>query len=417
MNRIFIIGIGFKPLEEKAKQCLRKSLFIVASPRLVEVFKKYDVYNEVKDMIVAIKKLNETIEFIEKNIERGDISLLASGDPLFYGVAPKMIEVFGEERVEVFPDLSCVQKGLSLIKKSWKALETLSFHGRSMNLRELIQKLSQKSMIAVLTDNQNSPKSIAEKVLSLNREYGKSLKYYVFERLGYEDENVSIFERAEELISKDFKEPNFLIIEKKAPLPHFVPNEYAPDHSSIIFGLKEEEIFHEKGMITKDEVRACIVHKLCPPKKGIVWDIGAGSGSVSLELAHLSQDLEIYAIEKGDTYLIEKNIDYFKLSNVKVIKGEAPECLKKLPNPVRVFIGGSGGRLSEILDYIGKLETLKIIVISAITMETLNIAMHMLEKEGFKVDATQVQATRFVKKHGKLFLQAQNPVIVVRGMR
>jgi precorrin-6Y C5,15-methyltransferase (decarboxylating) len=417
MNKIFIIGIGFKPLEEKAKQCLRKSLFIVSSPRLVEIFKRYDVYNEVKDMIVEIKKFNETIEFIQKNIERGNISLLASGDPLFYGVAPKIIELFGEERVEVFPDLSCVQKGLSLIKKSWNTLETVSFHGRSMNIRELIQKLSQKNLIAVLTDNQNSPKSIAEKLLSLNREYGKSLKYYVFERLGYEDEKISIFESAEELISKDFKEPNFLIVEKKAPLPYFDPNEYAPEHSSIIFGLKEEEIFHEKGMITKDEVRACIVHKLCPPKKGIVWDIGAGSGSVSLELAHLSQDLEIYAIEKGDTSLIEKNIDYFKLSNVKVIKGEAPECLKDLPNPVRVFIGGSGGRLSEILDYIGKLETLKVIVISAITMETLNIAMHMLEKEGFKVDATQVQATRLVKKHGKLFLQAQNPVIVVRGMR
>jgi len=417
MNKIFIIGIGFKPLEEKAKQCLRKSLFIVASPILVEIFKKYDVYNEVKDMIVAIKKFNETIEFIQKNIEKGDISLLASGDPLFYGIAPKIIDLFGEERVEVFPDLSCVQKGLSLIKKSWEALETLSFHGRSMNLKELIQKLSQKNLIAVLTDNQNSPKTIAEKLLSLNREYGKSLKYYVFERLGYEDEKVSIFESAEELVSKDFKEPNFLIIEKKASLPPFVPNEYASDHSSIVFGLKEKEIFHEKGMITKDEVRACIVHKLCPPKKGIVWDIGAGSGSVSLELAHLSQDLKIYAIEKGDTSLIEKNIDYFKLSNVKVIKGEAPECLKELPNPVRVFIGGSGGRLSEILDYIGKLETLKIIVISAITMETLNIAMHMLEKEGFKVDATQVQATRLVKKYGKLFLQAQNPVIVVRGMR
>ena len=417
MNKIFIIGISFKPLEEKAKQCLRKSLFIVASPRIVEIFKKYDVYNEVSDKIITIKKLNETIEFIEKNIERGDISLLASGDPLFYGVAPKIIELFGEEKVEVFPDISCVQKGLSLIKKSWKALETLSFHGRGINLKELIQKLSQKSMIAVLTDYQNSPKSIAEKLLSLNKEYGKSLKYYVFERLGYEDEKVSIFESAEVLISNDFKEPNFLIIEKKAPWPPFVPNEYAPDHSSIVFGLKEEEIFHEKGMITKDEVRACILHKLCPPKKGIVWDIGAGSGSVSLELAHLSQDLEIYAIEKGDTSLIEKNIDYFKLSNVKVIKGEAPECLKDLPNPVRVFIGGSGGRLSEILDYIGKLETLKIIVISAITMETLNIAMHMLEKEGFKVDATQVQATRFVKKHGKLFLQAQNPVIVVRGLR
>jgi len=417
MNRIFIIGIGFKPLEEKAKQCLRKSLFIVASPRIVEVFKKYDVYNEVSDKIIAIKKLNETIEFIEKNIERGDISLLASGDPLFYGVALKIIELFGEEKVEVFPDLSCVQKGLSLIKKSWEALETLSFHGRSMNLNELIQKLSQKSMIAVLTDSQNSPKSIAEKLLSLNREYGKNLTYYVFERLGYEDEKVSIFESAEELISKDIREPNFLIIEKKAPLPYFDPNEYAPDHSSIIFGLKEEEIFHEKGMITKDEVRACIVHKLCPPKKGIIWDIGAGSGSVSLELAHLSQDLEIYAIEKGDTYLIEKNIDYFKLNNVKVIKGEAPECLKDLPNPARVFIGGSGGRLSEILDYLGKLETVKIIVISAITMETLNIAMHKLEEEGFKVDATQVLATRFVKKHGKFFLQAQNPVIVVRGLR
>ncbi len=417
MNKIFIIGIGFKPLEEKAKQCLTESLLIISSPRIVDVFKKYDVYNEVKEKLVLIKKFSETLKFIQENIEKGNISLLAGGDPLFYGVGTKMIELFGEERVEIFPDLSCLQKGLSLIKKSWKDIETVSYHGRSMDLKELLQKLSQKSMVAVLTDHHNSPKVIAEKLLFLNKEYEKRLRFYVFERLGYEDERMTVFETGEELISKEFKDPNFLIIEKKAPLLYLDSEGCVEDPSSIIFGLKEEEIFHERGMITKDEVRACIVHKLCPPKEGVIWDIGAGSGSVSLELAHLSKNLEIYAIEKGDTSLIEKNIDYFKLNNVKVIKGEAPECLDGLPKPVRVFIGGSGGRLSEILDYLTKIERVKVIVISAITIETLNIAMNTLEEKGFKVDATQVQATRFVKKHEKFFLQAQNPVIILRGIR
>lgn len=417
MNKIFIIGIGFKPLEEKAKQCLTKSLFIVSSPRLVEVFKKYDIYNEVKDKIVVIKKFSDVIKFLQEKLTMGDIALLASGDPLFYGAGNKVIKLFGEDRVEIFPDLSCLQKGLSLIKKSWTDSETISFHGRCIDLTEIIQRISKKKMLVVLTDHQNTPNSIAQRLLSLNKEYRGSLRYYVFERLGYEDEKISVFNSAEELISKEFKEPNFLLIEKKDPLPYFNSEEARRDHSSVIFGLREEEIHHERGMITKDEVRACILHKLCPPREGIIWDIGAGSGSVSLELAHMSKDLKVYAIEKGDTSFIEKNIDYFKLSNVKVIKGEAPECLEGLPKPVRIFIGGSGGRLSEILDYIATIETVKVIVISAITMETLNIAMKKLEEKGFKVDATQVQATRLVKKHEKFFLQAQNPVIIVRGIR
>lgn len=404
MNKLYIIGIGFKPLEERAKNILLSCPFIVVSPRLHEVFKKYEIYSSVKDKLIEIKKLEETFDFIKSHLSQHSIALIASGDPLYFGIGIRAIEIFGEENIEIYPDLSCLQKGLSLIKKNWYGIPTLSFHGKEFDRKSFFNALSKYGRVAILTDSINTPKMMAKELLSNEI---SELTFYIFEKLGYEDERITV--ASLNVVAKQiFKEPNFVIV-SLANFEHHC--------SSFLFGLEETEINHINGMITKDEVRACIIHKLRPPKKGVIWDIGAGSGSVSIELALLSEDLEIYAIEKNSTDFIKSNRDRIGIKNIKIIEGEAPHCLYGLPEPERVFIGGSGGKLNEILNFVSELKRLKIIVLTAVSMETLNKAIDTLESKNFSVDVSQLNVSRIEKRHGRSFFKALNPVFIIRGRR
>jgi precorrin-6Y C5,15-methyltransferase (decarboxylating) len=185
------------------------------------------------------------------------------------------------------------------------------------------------------------------------------------------------------------------------------------------FGLVEKEIRHSRGLITKDEVRAVALHKLTLPQKGVLWDIGAGSGSVSIEAARLSSGLRVYPIEKDDEQIanIEENKVQFDCSNITITAGEAPEALRTLPSPDRVFVGGSHGQLSGIIGVVNERMPKGIIVINAVTLETLNEAVVLLEKSGFTVDISQVSISRSKLVNGQRHMAALNQISVIRGER
>ncbi|MBI4679801.1 MAG: precorrin-6Y C5,15-methyltransferase (decarboxylating) subunit CbiT [Nitrospirae bacterium] len=181
-------------------------------------------------------------------------------------------------------------------------------------------------------------------------------------------------------------------------------------------GLKEDEIAHSRGLITKDEIRAIAIHKLRLPQNGVLWDIGAGSGSISIEAARLCPSLKIFAIEKDGKQVsnIKKNKIRFNTANVLAIKGEAPAALKKLPAPDRVFIGGSGGRLGRIINFIAKFPV-GIIIINAVTIKTLNEAVKGLESKGFKTRVSEAAVSRSRIVGGKMHMSALNPIFIITG--
>ena len=186
---------------------------------------------------------------------------------------------------------------------------------------------------------------------------------------------------------------------------------------NIFFGLKESEIFHKRGMITKDEVRAVVIHKLRLPRKGVFWDIGAGSGAISVECALLNSKLKVYAIEKEPAAceIIKKNKEKFELFNLKIIKGSAPECLRELDEPDRVFIGGSGGKLKEILEFLVAFDKLKLMVLTAISLDTLYKSLHFLEIHDFKVEVSQITVNRLEKLGEQKVFKALNPIFIVKA--
>ncbi len=418
MNKIHVIGIGFRPLDNRAKKCLLASDDVLANSRLLDVFKSYDEYENVKDRIIVHDSVYEVMDYIRENYKKKKIALLAAGDPMFFGIGRLAIERFGQDAVEVYPDLSSMQVAFSRVRETSNNALLMSLHGgpdpqkrRKMEheINEVPGLLERHGKIAILTDKVNSPEKIAETIFKLTAVSSQlsAIKIYVCEKLGYDDERITSG-TPEEISKKTFEHPNIVIIKGAVERGQGAENK---------FGLREMEIAHSKGLITKDEVRAVTIHKLRLPRKGVFWDIGAGSGSVSIEAARLCPGLDVISIEKNGEQInyINSNREKFGIVNLKVVEGLAPDGLDDFPSPDRVFIGGSNNKLDSIVKAAaGKMDA-GIIVINATTIETLNEAVQSLEKYGFGVSVSEVSISRSKKVKDKRHMSALNPIFIVRG--
>lgn len=176
-----------------------------------------------------------------------------------------------------------------------------------------------------------------------------------------------------------------------------------------------------KGQITKREVRAVSLYSLGLRHDSVVWDIGAGTGSVSVEAALIASEGQIYAIERDTDSLplLEANVVNLGSDNIHIVNGEAPAALKSLPNPDSVFVGGSGGNLSEILEYANsRLKPNGTIVVNLAVLERTSETYHLLKKLGLTAEITQVASSRGKEMpDGAVRLEALNPVFIVSGRR
>jgi precorrin-6Y C5,15-methyltransferase (decarboxylating) len=338
---------------------------------------------------------------------------------MFFGIGRLVIERFGQNAAEIYPDLSSVQVAFSRVKETMNDALLISLHGgpdpskrRKLKyaITELPDLLRKHGKLAVLTDRDNGPDKIAKEI------YGDDAQIYVCEKIGYDDEKI-IQGTPEEIERMSFKYPNVVILKSAKVQKYNGTKELNNEPSGFIFGLREDEIFHSRGLITKDEVRAVTVHKLRLPKEGVLWDIGAGSGSVSIEAGRLCPKLTVYAIEKSQEQVqhINKNRKKFQALNINVVQGEAPDVLKGLPVPDRVFIGGSGGELGTILKKVNDTMVSGIVVVNAVTIETLNGAVQELEKNGFSIKISEVSVSRSKEIGKKRQMSALNPIFIIAG--
>lgn len=414
---IHIVGIGYKPLTHNAVEALNNALYIVTSPRLEEVFRGYAQYESVQGRIKVIVSIEETLAFLKAHVAE-PVALLASGDCLFHGIGRRVIDTCGADNVSIYPELSSIQVACSRIKVPWDDALLISLHGglisgkhSSYVIEDLPHLLKRHHKIAILTDSKNNPQSIA----GVLREcaFRNEITVHVCQRLGYVDEE-TISGTVDEIAVKVFREPNVVIILRKQGARQ---NGYSAD---VAFGLSESEINHREGLISKDEVRAVALHRLRLPKEGIMWDIGAGSGSVSIEAANMFTGLRVYAIEKDPEQcrIIRTNIERFGLKNVTLIEGNAPEALLTLPSPQRVFIGGSSRRLAEILTVVNEQANGElVIVITASMLETLQEGLDLLGGYGFQTDCSQLNVSRLSPLARGNSFKPLNPVFILRGVR
>jgi precorrin-6Y C5,15-methyltransferase (decarboxylating) len=333
--------------------------------------------------------------------------VLASGDPLFFGVGSILIKALGPENVAIYPNISSIAAAFARIKEPWSQVRVVSLHGRK-NDEALFSALNEGNTVAVFTDPANNPAWIAKKLIA---EDFANIKMCVLESLGTDAERINWYS-LEQAAGLAFSEPNLVILKRGSPaqrlknLPHL--------------GIPDNYFVHEKGLITKSEIRAISLAKLELLPEHILWDLGAGSGSVSVEAALLARRGKVIAVEKNPARVnqININMNQFGITNMEVVQALLPDGLADLPQPDRIFIGGGGRNLAQIIKVAaGFLKPNGIVVINTVLMPNVLKAMETLEALDFKTSMVQAQISHSRKMPWAERLEAQNPVWIVSGRR
>lgn len=409
VHKVLVVGVGedgLAGLALAARQTIASARFLVGTERLLAM-----IPPGAEERLTANPGAGETLRVIESNLARGPVVVLASGDPSFFGIGRFLVRNLGKERVEILPNVSSVQLAFARIKDSWEDATFLSVHGRS--LEGIAQVIQKSRKVAILTDARNNPATIARELLVNGvRDY----RAYLCENLGAEREKVTEAS-IEELAETDASPLNVLVLIRAEA------GEAVGARPEWRHGIPDDEFQQRRpkcGLITKLEVRMVALGLLGLKENGVVWDVGAGSGSVAIEAALLAKDARVFAIERDPeaVELIRQNVDRFGATNVAVIEGFAPGALSNLPCPDSVFVGGSGGRLAGILESVAhRLHEDGRIVVSAASIETVHEASTVLRGQGMSPDLRSVQVSRSKDLAGLTHLESLNPVFLVTGRK
>jgi precorrin-6Y C5,15-methyltransferase (decarboxylating) len=340
----------------------------------------------------------------------GAVVVLASGDPLFYGIGKALIERLGPDQLEVHPGLSSMQLAFARVGLSWEDASLVSVHGRS--LAPLLAMPPTAVKLGVFTDDKNTPGIIATFLMAQG--WPANSEAWVLENLEGRDEKVTAL-RLQDLASRSFGPLNVMLARRSAP------TRPADLHA---FALPDAEFSQRKpqdGLITKAEVRAVALSKLRLFPSARVWDVGAGSGSVSVEAARLCRQGRVWAVEKNaeDCAIIRQNIAKFHVPNMQLVEGRAPEALKDLPEPPdAVFVGGSGGGMSSLLSACqDRLKPGGSLVVDTVTVENTGECLAWFKASGLEWDFVLLQVARRRAILSLNRLEALNPVYVFWGLK
>ncbi len=401
---IDVVGMGLGPddLTANHRCIIERAEILIGGKRLLAFFS--DGPAEKK---VIGKDLNEVIAYIRRRMARKSIVVLASGDPLFFGIGASLIEAFGPERVTIHPNVSSVAAAFARIKEPWTGVRMLSLHGRD-NPSELLKALAEEDRIAILTDPERHPAWLARLILA---KQGGGFRMAVMEALGTALERHRWYS-LEKAAATKFTEPNIVVL-KRDPQPSVARRRPA-------LGTPDEWFDHRQGLITKSEVRAVTLAKLRLEAGQVLWDLGAGSGSVAIEASLFIGRGRIVAVEKDPLRVaqIRANAERFGVRNLRIVQAVLPSGLERLPKPDRIFIGGGGRDLAPIIaEAVRCLNPGGIVVVNAVLLQNMHEAQTALQRHGFATETVQVQILRSAPMPWSERLEALNPVWIITGSR
>ena len=389
------IGMGGNGLTLSAKQRIDESDLIVGAKRMVEtVALGKDILEEYRS--------DEILSYLEENPKYHNISILMSGDIGFYSGAKKLLEKIDREKYEVNtePGISSAVYLCSKIGTSWQDVYMTSAHGRESNLVGL-SRIHGK--VFTLLSEEDSVHAMAKQFI----DYEMDVTITIGQDFGYETEKV-FTGSPKDVLEQSFGKLCVALIQNDAPV------------RSNPISIPDEEFTRGDAPMTKSEVRALSVAKLKICDDSVIYDVGAGTGSVSIEMALCAVNGMVYAIEKEEAAadLIEVNKVKFKTPNLQVIRGLAPEAMADLPKPTHAFIGGSSGNLKDIISCLLDKNPDIRIVINSVTIETLEETTQVIKEFNLVEEEITCINVSKARKLGKYHLMtAQNPVYiaVVRG--
>jgi precorrin-6Y C5,15-methyltransferase (decarboxylating) len=397
MTDIAVLGIGRGGISVGARALLDNAELVVGGRRLL-----LDSGVEEDRALALQGDLSEALDRIEKT--DGSVVVLASGDPGFFGIVRVLAERFVPENLLVLPVPSAVSEAFARAGIPWDDALVVSAHGRDP--RRAVNVCRAHPKVAVLASPAFGPAELAGALEGLGR------SFVVAERLGEPDERVYEGDAAQ-VARMSWGDPNTVVVYDAALAVGEKGWISGRSESRGRWALPEGEFEHRSGMITKPEVRALVLARLGPGPGDLVWDVGAGSGSVAVECARFGAAAIAVEREWESCDRIRENASRHDAC-VQVVQGEAPEALHDLPEPDAVFVGGTGEGFEEILK-IAAARARRCVVLTLITLERVVPASEILEGCGLSVETTFLQASR-MKGVGPMHrLAAETPVFVVAG--
>lgn len=397
-GELVVAGIGMGAEEGMTlavRNALQQADIIFGAERMLQTVTGYRV------PLLPLYQKEKILEYLKRHPEYRHPVVIMSGDVGFYSGSHAFYEENDRMRVTFLPGTSSISYFCAKVGIDWQDCHITSMHGRDANL---IGKLCRYQKVFSLFSNLSEVKNVMQTMCRYHME-----KYYIYlgSQLSYPEEQIRRLNPRQCHEISDLPEKGLYVVlflkEEKVDMPIFP-------------SIKDEEFIRGNVPMTKAGVRDLSLARMQLCENAVVWDIGAGTGSVSVCCALASDTIHVYAVEQKEeaVALIQQNKEHFAADAISIIHKKAPEGLEKLPTPTHVFIGGSGGNLSEIMRLVWIKNPRARVVINAITLETIAEAIQILSDYAHTdEEIMQVSVSQASKAGAYHLMQAQNPVSII----
>ena len=399
------------------QQTLLRAAAVIAAPQRLQAALQ-NWLGDAKPELLSSDDPRALVDNLQSKPAEKPVVVLASGDPLWFGLGRILCDRIGAERLRFHPAPTSLQLAFSRIGRPWQDADWVSLHGRDPEiLASTLQK--RPAALAVLTDpNQGGAGTVQQMLRSSGLEASTDL--WLCENLGHPDERVQLIAPGTALPTD--LQPLLIALliarEPAAPDPHQLP----------LFGLDDGLYLQHSdhpGLMTKREVRIQLLAELALPPQGVLWDLGAGTGSVGLEALRLRPGLQLLAVERraGGAQLIQRNAQRLGVSPAAVLEADATTVLNgglpsQLSQPDRVLLGGGGAQRERLLqEVLTRLRCGGVVVIPLASIEALASVRPLLENAGLAVRIQQLQAWRGQPLGDGTRLAPMNPTLIVTGTK
>jgi precorrin-6Y C5,15-methyltransferase (decarboxylating) len=409
VEKVYIVGIGDDGVEGMTAQARRlvEAADVLVGPESCATLGPAGL----RARLVAAANLEELVERIEAG-GSNRIVVLASGDPLFYGTARYVCSKLGKDRFEVVPHVSSMQLAFARVKESWEDAFLANLSGQS--IERVIDRVRSSETAGLFTSDQWPAPAVARALLDEGIDYFQA---YVCENLGSPDERVTQGSLAD--IARDsFASPNVMILVRKARVAD------TPGHvGTRLFGNPDECFLQsrpKRGLLTPAEVRSLALAELNLHSSSIIWDVGAGSGSVGLEAARIASDGTVHAIEMDpdDHALIRENAGRLGVTNLNPVLGRAPEAWASLPDPDAIYVGGSGRDVSMLVEQAwSRLKSGGRLVTACNSIENLAAMHSLLRSRSSDASYWMINIARGIEQLDRIRFEAINPIFLIAATK
>jgi len=405
---VHVVGVGNEGAESltpRALAIVEKADVLVGGQRVLDAFPHVPA-----ERMKIGARVDEVLATVAVRRTTSRVVVLATGDPNYFGITRALLRHVPAEALEIVPNVSALQWAFAKACEPWDDAAFLTVHGRTM--AGLADAVRGQRKVCLFTDERNTPAAIARALLDAGlRDY----RAVLCEDLGGASEAVTRLS-LEDLAGRATHPLNTLILLASDTVADDAPVSWTPGLPEDAFDQRKPKL----GLITKREVRVLSLARLALRPDSVLWDIGAGSGSVSIEGARLAPRGRIFAIEKNaeDVEIVRTNVEKFRVPHVTVVHAVAPDRLDEWPDPDAVFVGGSGGKLREILSVaIARLRPGGRVVVNAITLDTLHEAVTAFRELQVEHEAILASIARSKPLLGMMSFEALNPVYIVTAWR